>query len=92
MEAWGSRPAIAQRRTARAAKARARVTKEAKALEAKALEKMARARLAKVKTRAPRRDAGHVVARALLGSVLRTDGNKVERKVERRDRRDIFVD
>jgi len=38
-------------------------------------------------------DVGHVVARAFLGSVLRTYSNKVvERKVERRDRYDIFVD
>ena len=35
-------------------------------------------------------DVGHVAARAFLGSVLRTD-SKVERKVERRDRCDIFV-
>ena len=39
---------------------------------------MAKARLAKEKARAPWKDAGHVVARTLLGSVLRTDSNKVE--------------
>ena len=57
------------------------------------MEKMAKDRLVNEKVRGPWKDAGHVVARALLGSVLRTYSNKVvERKVERRDRYDILVD
>ena len=56
------------------------------------MEKMAKDRQAKEKVSGPWKDAGHVVVRTLLGSVLRTDSNKVERKVERRDRRDVFVD
>ena len=79
-----------------AARAKAKATKAAKvrekASEAKALEKIATDRLAKEKVRDPWKDAGHVVVRTLLGSVLRTYSNKVERKVERRDRCDISVD
>ena len=66
-----------------------------KASEAKALEKIAKVRMAKGKVRGPWMavDVGHVAARVFLGSVLRTYSNKVvERKVERRDRCDIFVD
>ena len=80
------------------AKAKAKAAKAAKAREkaseAKALEKMAKVRMAKEKVRGPWMavDVGHVAARAFLGSALGQYSNKVvERKVERRDRCDIFV-
>ena len=82
--------ARAKAKAAKAAKARE------KASEAKALEKMAKVRMAEERSGASGWQwmyVGHVVARAFLGSVLRTYSNKaVGRKVERRDRYDIVVD
>ena len=91
VEAWDTTPAIAQRRTARAAKARARVANEAKALEAKALEKMAReTSKARVKARALLRAVGLAVVPIMRRSVPRA-ASKREERGERKGRCDIFV-